>query len=149
MSVQMVLYCPEIPPNTGNIARLCAAMWTPLHLVRPLGFSLEDRYLRRAGLDYWPQVSMTVWDCWRDFMAARPAGRLIATSSRRGISCRSFQFAADDLLLFGPETSGLPEHVLAQCLAVVNIPINPAVRSLNLSTAAGIVLYEALAQIGR
>ena len=144
--VQIVLYSPEIPPNTGNIARLCAAMNVPLNLIEPLGFSLEDRYLRRAGLDYWPHVRLRVWPGWSDFVRDRPAGRLVATSSRRGCPCQDVRFLPGDLLLFGPETTGLPPDVLDAADQVVNIPISPKVRSLNLSTAAGIILYEALRQ---
>ena len=147
MPVRVVLYCPEIPPNTGNIARLCAAMDIDLHLVEPLGFSLEDRYLKRAGLDYWPKVRLRIWPDWNTFLASRPAGRLVASSSRRGLDCRTFSFQTDDLLLFGPETSGLPEYVLENSAAAIRIPISSNVRSLNLSTAAGIILYEALCQI--
>lgn len=145
--MEVVLYQPEIPPNTGNVARLCAAMEIPLHLVRPLGFSLEDRYLRRAGLDYWPHVMLTVWDRWDDFLEARSTSRKVYTSARRGIDLFEYGFRTEDCLLFGPETRGFSwdfapeEHV-------VRIPMRGEVRSLNLSTAVGIVLYEALRQTG-
>ena len=147
--MQIVLFQPEIPPNTGNVARLCAATDTELHLVEPLGFSLEDRYLKRAGLDYWPHVRLTVWP---DFAAYRDeAGkgkRLVMTSSRAGEPLQSFRFTRDDALVLGPETRGLPDDILAVSSHRVRIPIRDCVRSLNLSTAAGILLYHALAGSG-
>lgn len=146
--MQLVLYEPEIPPNTGNIARLCAATRTPLHLVEPLGFSLDDKHLKRAGLDYWPEVSVSVWPDWASLLAKvrgnGTPGRLVCSSSRQGTAYHEFPFAPDDWLVLGPETRGLPEDILAQTPHLVRIPIWGAVRSLNLSTAAGILLYEAL-----
>ena len=110
--IHIVLYRPEIPPNTGNIARLCAGTQIPLHLIRPLGFSLEDRYLKRAGLDYWQHVPLSVWDSLEDYLAADGRGqRLVATSARRGTMLNHFAFTERDSLLFGPETTGLPPEV--------------------------------------
>ena len=146
--MRVVLFQPEIPPNTGNIARLCAALGIPLHLIEPLGFGLEDRRLKRAGLDYWPHVDVTVWPGWEAFFAARGNSRLIAASARNGGAVHAFSFVPDDSLLFGPETRGLPGEVLEQCHAVVRIPISGKVRSLNLSTAAGIVLHQAMVCAG-
>ena len=147
--MQIVLFEPEIPPNTGNIARLCAATDTELHLVEPLGFSLEDRYLKRAGLDYWPHVSVKVWPDFAAYRAHDGAGRrLIMTSSRGGTFLHRFAYHADDALVFGPETRGLPDHILALSEHKVHIPIRSVVRSLNLSTSAGIILYQALASSG-
>jgi Predicted rRNA methylase (SpoU class) len=147
--MHLVLFEPEIPPNTGNVARLCAATATELHLIEPLGFSLEDRYLKRAGLDYWPHVRVFVWP---DFTAYRTGPgrgqRLLASSSRGGAAVHSFAFDPCDTLVLGPETRGLPEDLLAQCHACVRIPLWGQVRSLNLSTAAGILLYFALASAG-
>jgi tRNA (cytidine/uridine-2'-O-)-methyltransferase len=147
--MHVVLVTPEIPPNTGNVARLCAALDVPLHLVEPLGFSLSDRYLKRAGLDYWPHVRVSVWP---DFAAYRNnAGegrRLVMTSSRAGEKLHRFSFQPEDALVFGPETRGLPEEVLALSPLRVRIPIRGVVRSLNLSTAAGIALHQALAVTG-
>ncbi len=141
----VVLYQPEIPPNTGNVVRLCAASGVALHLIEPLGFSLEDRYLKRAGLDYWPSVRMTVWPDLAAYLAASGRGRrLVATSARGGTPLQDFVFGREDSLLFGPETRGLPDDALDLAAARVRIPILPGVRSLNLSTAAGIVLYQAL-----
>lgn len=144
--MHIVLYQPEIPPNTGNIARLCAATQTPLHLIEPLGFSLEDKYLRRAGLDYWEHVQVHVWASWEQFTASGLVVRLVATSARQGALYHQFHFHQDDLLVFGPETRGLPAEVLTRSAACVRVPIRGKVRSLNLSTCAGIVLYEALRQ---
>ncbi|HDQ39555.1 MAG TPA: tRNA (cytidine(34)-2'-O)-methyltransferase [Desulfonatronum sp.] len=142
--MQIVLYQPEIPPNTGNIARLCVATTTPLHLIEPLGFSLEDKYLRRAGLDYWEHVQLRVWPNWEAFIPA--SGRLVFSSARKGVLYHQFGFQSDDLLVFGPETRGLPENLFAQSAGCVRVPIWGPVRSLNLSTCVGIVLYEALRQ---
>lgn len=147
--MHVVLFQPEIPPNTGNIARLCAAMQVSLHLIEPLGFKLEDRYLKRAGLDYWPHVDMKVWPDLDAYL--RGAGRdrrLILTSARRGAPLHRFSFAENDALVFGRETSGLPPEVLALSPHHVRIPIRGEVRSINLSTAAGIVLFQALVSAG-
>ena len=147
--MDVILYQPEIPPNTGNIARLCAAAAMPLHLVKPLGFSLEDKHLKRAGLDYWPDVELKVWEDWDTFIKTQPDKRLVLTSARTGIPFHRFQFQMDDGLVFGPETRGLPGSLFQQHPGrVINIPIRGRVRSLNLSTAAGIVLYEAMRQSG-
>ena len=154
--MHIVLFEPEIPHNTGNIARLCAGTDTPLHLVEPLGFSLEDRYLRRAGLDYWPHVRIRVWRRLEDYLAeSGPEGgagrRLVMTSARTAeasVPVHRFPFAAEDALVFGPETRGLPPEVLQLSSHRVRIPINDNIRSLNLSTSAGIVLMAALARTG-
>ena len=146
--MEIVLYEPEIPPNTGNIARLCAATQRPLHLIEPLGFSLSDKYMKRAGLDYWPAVDLKVWPDWDMFLRHNDR-RLIFTSARQGQPLHRFQFLPDDRIVFGPETRGCPPELLqAYQDTLVNIPIVGPVRSLNLSTAAGIVLYEALRQTG-
>ena len=154
--MHIVLFEPEIPPNTGNIARLCAGTDTPLHLVEPLGFSLEDRYLRRAGLDYWPHVRIRVWRRLEDYLAeSGPEGgagrRLVMTSARTAeasVPVHRFPFAAEDALVFGPETRGLPPEVLQLSSHRVRIHINDNIRSSNLSTSAGIVLMAALARTG-
>ncbi|SMP39505.1 tRNA (cytidine/uridine-2'-O-)-methyltransferase [Desulfonatronum zhilinae] len=146
--MRIVLFEPEIPPNTGNIARLCAATQTPLHLVEPLGFSIEDKYLRRAGLDYWEHVQVRTWPDWAAFLQGKGPGRLVFTSARKGAAHHCFAFQPDDYLVFGPETRGLPDELLADDALCVRIPIWGRVRSLNLSTCAGILLYEALRQTG-
>jgi tRNA (cytidine/uridine-2'-O-)-methyltransferase len=148
-AIHIVLYEPEIPPNTGNIARLCAAMRTELHLIEPLGFSLKDRYLKRAGLDYWPLVRVAVWPDLEAYRKEAGRGkRLVASSSRTGTPAHRFAFTRADALLLGPETRGLPEHVLQSVPHKVRIPHSGNVRSLNLSTAAGILLFQALAATG-
>lgn len=147
---QLVLVHPQIPPNTGNIARTCAATNTPLHLVGPLGFELSDRYLKRAGLDYWPQVNLTLHDDWASFERQRQprGGRTIAFSTSGTCRYIDLAYQKDDWLLFGSETEGLPSAVLAQCTEVVSIPMNRgAVRSLNLASSAAIGLFEALRQL--
>ena len=148
--MEIVLYEPEIPPNTGNVARLCAAADVKLHLIEPLGFSLSDKHLKRAGLDYWPHVDVTVWSGWDEFTAARGDLRLVFTSARRGVPLHRFGFRSNDGLVLGPETRGLPAEILdAAPDRLVTIPMaRTEVRSINLSTAAGVVLYEALRQSG-
>ncbi len=143
--MHIVLFEPEIPPNTGNVARLCAAMRVELHLIEPLGFSLEDRYLKRAGLDYWPNVRLSVWPCLAAYREQDGAcKRLVASSSRSGTPVHRFAFTPEDALLLGPETRGLPEEVLQEAAQRVRIPVYDTVRSLNLSTAAGILLTQAM-----
>lgn len=147
--MKIVLFTPEIPPNTGNIARLCAATDTELHLIEPLGFSLADRYLKRAGLDYWPHVRLHIWPSFDAYAQGGSAGtRWIMTSAREGIPLQHFCFTAQDSLIFGPESKGLPPEILARSPLHVRIPIRSTVRSLNLSTAAGIILYTALFSCG-
>lgn len=143
--MRIVLYCPEIPPNTGNIARLCAATKTPLHLIEPLGFTIDDKHLKRAGLDYWPHVNVTVHPDWEDF-ASRNFGRIILTSARQGTRYCDFEFHKDDCIVMGPETTGLPSTITNRYGNIINLPISGHVRSLNLSTATGILLYEGLRQ---
>ncbi len=150
--IEVVLYEPEIPQNTGSVARLCAATKTPLHLVKPLGFSLEDRYLKRAGLDYWPYVNLTVWEDFAAFRAARPGSRLVAaTAGNRGHDSAPYHlldYGPSDALVFGTESRGLPEALLEAADVRVRIPIWGQVRSLNLANAASVVLYEALRHVG-
>jgi tRNA (cytidine/uridine-2'-O-)-methyltransferase len=147
---QLVLVNPQIPPNTGNVARTCAATRTQLHLIEPLGFEITDRYLKRAGLDYWPYVSLKIHSSIESFIEFRlqQPGRCVGFSVRGTCSHFKFQFQADDWLLFGSETSGLPERILEQCDATVYIPMSePGVRSLNLSVSAAIGLFEAYRQL--
>jgi tRNA (cytidine/uridine-2'-O-)-methyltransferase len=141
---------PEIPPNTGNVARLCAATRTPLHVVGVTGFRLDDRAVRRAGLDYWPEVELHRHRDLDALKQALPDARLLYFTTKAEASYAGWSFAEGDCLVFGPETRGLPEELLranwGRCLT---IPMpNPRVRSLNLATSVGIVLYEALRQTG-
>lgn len=148
--MRIVLLEPEIPQNTGSIARLAAATRTPLDLIQPLGFSLEDRYLKRAGLDYWPWVDLTVHPGWQAYLAEPRAGRLIGLSARAAKPYTRCEFRPDDRLLFGKETVGLGPDVLATLGEnVFTIPMEcPNVRSLNISNAVSIVVYEARRQLG-
>lgn len=146
----IVLVEPQIPPNTGNIARLCGATGTFLHLVGELGFSTDDRYLKRAGLDYWSEVNIDYWQDLDSLRRAFPQARMVYTSARAERSYADFAFQEGDFLVFGKETEGLPDELVRKNPQTsVAIPIFGKVRSLNLSTAAGIVLYEALRQAGR
>jgi len=150
MPFHIVLIEPEIPPNTGNIARLCGATGTVLHLVGKLGFSIDDKHLKRAGLDYWQAVDVQQWTNLEELQAAFPSGRYWYTSKKADKTHVQADFKSGDFLVFGKETLGLPEELLRDnAERAIRIPIiSPVVRSLNLSTAAGIVLYEALRQVG-
>ncbi len=147
--LHVVLVEPEIPPNTGNVARLCAATGCALHLVEPLGFRIDDRALKRAGLDYWDKVRVVVHPSFAAFRAAVPAERCwwIETSGTRPYSDAAF--ARGDLLIFGRETGALPADVLAaHTERTLRIPMRPgSVRSINLSTAVGVVTFAALARL--
>lgn len=147
--MQVVLVEPEIPQNTGSVARLCAATKIPLHLVGQLGFSLEDRYLKRAGLDYWPLVELYVHPDWPTFLAAVCPARLLGFSSHGTDSYTALRYAPGDALIFGSESKGLPAELRQSLAPLYRIPIRePRVRSLNLATAVSIVLYEGLRQLG-
>jgi tRNA (cytidine/uridine-2'-O-)-methyltransferase len=149
--MNVVLVEPEIPPNTGNVARLCAATKTRLHLIEPLGFQLDDTQLKRAGMDYWRQVEWRRWPDWPAFQAALPAGaRLWFVESDGPQIYSDVQFAPEDYLVFGRETAGLPRQWLEQNPGNwLRIPMfNTAARSLNLSNCVAIVLLEALRQQG-
>jgi tRNA (cytidine/uridine-2'-O-)-methyltransferase len=149
VALQVALIEPVIPPNTGNVARLCAATGAGLHLVGPLGFSLDDADVRRAGLDYWDAVDLWVHPLWRDFRAVMTRERCLYFSARAERPLWEARFAPNSCLVFGNETEGMPDRILEkhpdECF---RIPM-PAggVRSLNLATAVGIVLYEALRQV--
>ncbi|MDF0553571.1 tRNA (cytidine(34)-2'-O)-methyltransferase [Kamptonema sp. UHCC 0994] len=146
----VVLISPQIPPNTGNIARTCAATRTELHLVGPLGFEISDRYLKRAGLDYWPYVNLHSHDNLEAFKACHQqrGGRWIGFSTKGQCSYTQFEFQNNDWLLFGAETTGLPPEILEACINV-RIPMSePGVRSLNLSVSVAIGLFEARRQLG-
>ncbi len=155
-SLYIVLFEPRIPHNTGSIARTCVAFNLPLVLIAPLGFSLENRYLKRAGLDYWPYVDLSVFNCLDDFLIQFPSPkRLIGCSKSSDNSLDKFSFQYGDILLFGREDIGLPDLVRETCHHIVSIPMVGAaddtgkggVRSFNLSVASAIIAYEAVKQL--
>ncbi|WP_026962168.1 tRNA (uridine(34)/cytosine(34)/5-carboxymethylaminomethyluridine(34)-2'-O)-methyltransferase TrmL [Alicyclobacillus herbarius] len=147
--MHVVLVEPEIPGNTGNIARTCAATGSVLHLVRPLGFSTEDRYLKRAGLDYWHLLDIRYHDSLQEVWDKHPEGRFIYTSTRGRKWYSEIQYQPDDFLVFGKETAGLPQWVIDKNLdSVVRMPMIAGARSLNLANSVAIIVYEALRQCG-
>lgn len=148
---QVVLVNPLIPPNTGNIARTCAATSTELHLVGPLGFEISNRYLKRAGLDYWPYVKLHYHESLEAFKSVHQerGGRWLGFSVGGSRNYINFQFQPTDWLLFGSETTGLPAEVMSACDATLHIPMTePHVRSLNLSVSVAVGLFEARRQLG-
>ncbi len=149
--MHVVLVEPEIPPNTGNVARLCAATGAHLHLIEPLGFQLEDKHLKRAGMDYWNHVTWKKWPHWSSFVdQMSPDSTLWLIESDGGKSYSEVSFGPDDYLVFGRETAGLPSALIQQYREHwLRIPMmNQEARSLNLSNSVAIVLYEALRQQG-
>ena len=155
--VHVVLVHPEIPPNTGNVIRLCANTGASLHLVQPLGFSIDDKHLRRAGLDYHEYANMQVhadWHACKQALTASGAGnaepRLFAMTTRAETRFSAVRFAPGDVIVFGCETSGLPADVLAEFAPDrrIRLPMRPGNRSLNLSNAVAVVVYEAWRQAG-
>jgi tRNA (cytidine/uridine-2'-O-)-methyltransferase len=146
---KVVLVHPEIPPNTGNIARTCAATGTELHLIQPLGFELSDRQLKRAGLDYWPHVNLHIHESWAAFTAVslKQGGRLIGFSTKGTVRYSDITYKETDWLLFGRETQGLSPEILSHCPITAYIPMKGSgVRSLNLSVSAAVGLFESLRQ---
>ena len=147
--MHIVLVEPEIPNNTGNISRTCSVTGSTLHLVRPLGFSTDDKHLKRAGLDYWKYLDLHYWDSFAQLQSAYPEGRFWYCSTKAHNRYTDESFAPDDFQVFGKETKGLPEDFLQdhydQC---VRIPMHQEARSLNLSNAVAITTYEALRQTG-
>lgn len=146
----LVLYQPEIPPNTGNIIRLCANTGTRLHLVKPLGFEITDKHLRRAGLDYHEFASMQVHENWQDCLAALQGRRMFAMTTKGSVRYTDISFQPGDVLVMGPETRGLPAEMLALFAPEqrLRLPMMPENRSLNLSNSAAVLLYEAWRQNG-
>lgn len=147
--LHVALFKPEIHPNAGNIARLCAANELPLHLVGTLGFRIDDRSIRRAGLDYWPFVDLRREESLEELKAKLPGSRLLYFSARAQLAFTEFAYRKGDCLVFGPESTGLPEDLLhAHRDHALTIPMRSHhVRSLNLSTAVGVAVYEALRQL--
>ena len=154
--MEVSLFEPRIPQNTGNIARSCAAFNIPLNLIEPLGFKLEDKYLKRAGLDYWPLVKINKYRNFEKFLESKYSRRILSFSKKNGTYLKDFKFQQDDVLLFGREDTGLPEYIIDKSDVLVSIFMpniqtsnndQKGVRSLNLSVACGIAIYEAHKQI--
>ena len=154
--MEISLFEPRIPQNTGNIARTCAAYNLALNLIEPLGFKLDDKHLKRAGLDYWPLVKVNKYDNFQHFINDKSKKRLISFSKKNGIYLKNFNFKKNDILLFGREDKGLPEEIIEKSDSLVTIFMpnletsnsnEKGVRSLNLSVACGIAIYEAHKQI--
>ena len=154
--MEVALFEPRIPQNTGNIARSCAAFNIPLNLIEPLGFKLEDKYLKRAGLDYWPLVSVNKYENFSKFLESKLKKRIISFSKKNGIYLKDFKFNENDVLLFGREDNGLPDNIIDKSDFLISIFMpnlqtgandQKGVRSLNLSVACGIAIYEAHKQI--
>jgi len=147
--LKIVLYQPEIPPNTGNVIRLCANAGASLHLIEPLGFSLDDRQLRRAGMDYRELAGVSVYRQYGDFIEQHPQTRVLAFSTSGETCYTSVGYQQDDALLFGPETRGLPRELLQELPAArrLRIPMTPAARSINLSNTVAVAVYEAWRQL--
>ena len=147
--IHVVLYEPEIPQNTGNIARTCAATGSSLHLIEPLGFSLEDKYMKRAGLDYWDKLDLHVYKNYEEFVEKNPGADVYYLSKKANRVYSEIAYPKDVYLMFGKETKGIPEAILKQheekCL---RMPMREGLRSLNLSNAVAIAVYEVLRQHG-
>ena len=144
----MVLVSPQIPPNTGNVARLCACTGCKLILVEPLGFSIADKELKRAGLDYWDKVFVKLYPSWQAYLEGTPQARRFLFTAREGTGLWAARFSPGDHLVFGAETTGLPKELLHQGVGeIATIPMLEERRSLNLSTAVGIATFEALRQL--
>ncbi len=153
MAIHIVLVEPEIPPNTGNIARSCAATGSILHLVKPLGFSIDDKSLKRAGLDYWPFVKLQVHDSLDEFMKEYGGGerRMFLATTKGGQKYTDIDFRDEDMILFGRETAGLPRPFIEEHKEnAIRIPMSrdTRLRSLNLANSVNIILFEALRQLG-
>ena len=147
--MHIALIHPEIPQNTGNIARTCAATGTELHLVKPLGFELSDKYLKRAGLDYWNLMTLTVHESTQEFFRKYADARMYFATTKARHGYADVQYAPDDFLVFGRETRGLPETLIAENYdRSIRIPMRVQARSLNLSNSVAVILYEALRRTG-
>lgn len=151
MALHIVMVNPEIPPNTGNIARSCAATDSVLHLVKPLGFSIDDKHLKRAGLDYWPYVKLEVHDCLDDFMEQYDGRRMFLATTKGTNMYADVSYMDEDMILFGCETKGLPREFISEHEDMsIRIPMSEEtrLRSFNLANSANIILFEALRQLG-
>ncbi len=145
--MNIVLLNPEIPYNTGNIGRTSVLTNTKLHLIKPLGFSLDEKQLKRAGLDYWHLVDLVIWESYEEFIQANPNARIFYATTKTNQKYSDIEFKDDDFVMFGPESRGIPEEILdANKETCITIPMIDMGRSLNLSNSAAIILYEALRQ---
>ncbi len=148
-ALNIVLYEPEIPANTGNIGRTCVATGTKLHLIEPLGFTISDKQLKRAGMDYWKDLDVTMYDNWDDFCQKNPDAKIYMATTKAKHVYSDVDFEPDCYIMFGKESAGIPEEILVQhpdeC---IRIPMKSEIRSLNLSNSVAVVLYEALRQNG-
>lgn len=147
--MHIVLHQPEIPGNTGNIGRTCVATGTSLHLIEPLGFRLDEKSIRRAGMDYWRQLEIYRYVNFEEFLERNPGARIWMATTKARRSYTEVKYGPDDYIMFGRESAGIPEEILVENEETcIRIPMLPAIRSLNLSNAAAVVLYEALRQNG-
>lgn len=145
----IVLYQPEIPQNTGNISRTCACTGAALHIIKPMGFEITDKHLKRAGLDYWDKLDLTYYDSLEEFFQKTKGGRYFYLSKKASKRYTDIEFKDGDYLIFGKETKGLPEHIVFDNPdTALRIPMAEGLRSLNLSNTVALVLYEALRQNG-
>ena len=145
----IVLFEPEIPQNTGNIGRTCVATGTKLHLIGPLGFQINEKAVKRAGMDYWEHLDVTVYDGYEDFLAKNPDATIYYATTKAKYMYTEVSYPQDSYLMFGKESAGIPEEILVKHPSnCIRIPMNPQIRSLNLSNSAAIVLYEVLRQQG-
>ena len=147
--MNIVLHEPEIPENTGNIGRTCVATGSTLHLIKPLGFIIDDKHLKRAGLDYWPKLEYYMYENYEDFLSRHPRAKIYYATTKAHKTYTDVNFGPDDFIMFGKETAGIPEEILVEneenC---IRIPMVGDIRSLNLGNSVAIVLYEALRQNG-
>ena len=145
--MNIVLLEPEIPQNTGNIGRTCVATGTRLHLIEPMGFKISEKEVKRAGLDYWEHLDVTVYDNYQDFLDRNPQAKIYMATTKGAQRYTDVSFEPDCYIMFGKESAGIPEEILVENQeTAIRIPMNPQIRSLNLSNSVAIVLYEALRQ---
>lgn len=145
--MNIVLHEPEIPENTGNIGRTCVATDSVLHLIKPLGFVIDDKHLKRAGLDYWPKLKYFVYESYEDFLAKNPNAKIFYATTKAKRCYSDVSFGPDDFIMFGKESAGIPEEILVDNEPTcIRIPMWGDIRSLNLGNSVAIILYEALRQ---
>lgn len=148
MSLKIVLLEPEIPQNTGNIARTCVCTGSELHLIKPLGFSVDEKEVKRAGLDYWSQLELHIHESFEDFMSKYPDARIFMATTKAPKTYSEVEYDENTFIMFGKESAGIPEDILYNHKeSCIRIPMSPTMRSLNLSNSAAIILYEGLRQL--